>query len=238
MTPWRRLASSAVRSEEAREPVPIDGTGPLRVVVAEAQPLTRFGIRRALEEHRMIVCAEAGTASAAVEAVLREHPEVCLLDLDLPGAVITSVAVIATEAPGTGVVMLTAAREDPRLFEALCAGAAGHLPKDMDPARLPVALPRVLEGDERLPRSIVAKVIDEFRERQPQQRFPFRKERSAELTPREWEVLELLRGGLTTAEIAQRLFISQATVRTHVASILKKLSVPDRNAAIRLADNR
>ena len=230
--PSRLVARSAER--DALVPVEADG---VRILVADANALTRFGIRRALEEHGFFVCAEAADASEAVEAAVRERPDICLLDLHMPGDKIAAIAAIAAELPATAVVMLTPSRDDD-LFDALCAGASGYLPKDIDPSGFPVTLRRVLEGEVALPRAVLTRLVQEFQERGKKRHLPLLQERGVKLTSREWEVLELLRQGLTTAEIAGHLFVSQVTVRTHVASILKKLSVPDRAAAIRLVDER
>ena len=115
----------------------------------------------------------------------------------------------------------------------LQAGAAGYLLKDMDPDRVPNALEGVLAGEAALPRTLLLRVMDEFRDRGRRKlRLPGRKD--ADLTDREWEVLNGLRDGLSTQEIATKLFVSAATVRSHVASVLKKLRVPDRDAAVKL----
>jgi DNA-binding NarL/FixJ family response regulator len=92
---------------------------------------------------------------------------------------------------------------------------------------------RVVAGEATLPGTLVARLVEEFRDREAR-RVPIANGQSARLTGREWDVLELLREGLTTAEMAQRLFVSQTTVRSHVAAVLRKLRVPDRDAAIRL----
>lgn len=84
----------------------------------------------------------------------------------------------------------------------------------------------------------MARLIEEFRERERRRRLPLRGRRGVDLTSREWEVLELMRQGLTTAQMAERLYVSQVTIRTHVSSILRKLRVPDRAAAIRLLEGR
>ena len=96
----------------------------------------------------------------------------------------------------------------------------------------------MLEGEAALPRALVARVVDEFRERGRRRRLPLTKQKGVELTSREWEVLELMREDLTTAEIAERLFVSPVTVRSHIAAVLKKLRVPDRKAALKLLDER
>jgi DNA-binding NarL/FixJ family response regulator len=208
----------------------------LRIVVADDHPPTRVGVRTVLEADGFEVCAEADDAPSAVEAVLRERPDVCLLDVDMPGSGIAAAAEITSKRPETAVVMLSVSANEDDLFDALRAGAAGYLLKETNPARLPHALRGVMEGEAALSRTLVARVIDEFRERGQRKRVPLAHRRAVDLTSREWEVLELLRHGLSTAEIAQRLFITPVTVRTHVASLLRKLDVPDREAAVRVAE--
>jgi DNA-binding NarL/FixJ family response regulator len=211
-------------------------SGPLRVVVADDHPPTREGVKLALARGGFAVCAEAADAESAIEAAKRERPDVTLLDINMPGNGIHAAEVISQEVPETAVVMLTVSRTDTDLFDALRAGASGYLLKDIDPQRLPQALYGVLEGEAALPRHLVALLIEEFRERRGRRRIPLLGRKSVELTDREWEVLELMRGGLATDEIAARLFISPVTVRTHVSAILRKLHVPSRAAAVELLD--
>ena len=211
-------------------------SGPLRAVIADDHAPTRAGVRDALAAGGIAVVAEAASADAAVEAARREKPDVCLLDIHMPGGGIAAAGRITEELPGSAVVMLTVSRDDADLFAALKAGASGYLLKDMDPERLPAALRGVLEGEAALPRTLVARVLEEFRgaERRPLPRFL--KRRGVELTDREWEVLELLREELSTAQIAHRLGVSPVTVRRHVSAILGKLRVPDRKAMARLLE--
>ena len=207
---------------------------PLRVIIADDHQLTRVGVRRALERGGFEVCAEAHDAASAVEVAEREQPDICLLDIQMPGSGIHAADEIAQKVPDAAVVMLTVSRSDRDLFDALRAGASGYLLKDMDPERLPLALSGVLEGEAALPRHLVALVIEEFRERG--RRRPLLKKRGVVLTNREWEVLELMSQGLTTFEIADRLFIEPVTVRTHVSAILKKLHVSSRKEALQLLE--
>jgi DNA-binding NarL/FixJ family response regulator len=206
---------------------------PIKVLVADDHPATRAGIRAALEEPDFVICAEEADAPSAVAAALRTQPHICLLDIHMPGNGIAAAAEIANALPETALVMLTVSRNDDDLFAALRAGASGYLLKDTDPARLPHALRGVLEGEAALPRPLVARVLEEFRGRGKRRRLGAG-DRGVELTSREWEVLELLCDGLSTAEIAKGLFISRVTVRTHVAAVLRKLRVPDRKAAVEL----
>lgn len=210
-----------------------------RVLVADDHPPTRAGVRRVLEADGFVVCAEASTGDEAVEAAVREQPDVCLLDVRMPGGGgVAAAAAIGRKLPDASIVMLTVSRDDADLFDALRAGAQGYLLKDVDRDALPGALRSVLAGEAQLPASLVARVLDEFRERQGRRRALLRDRPSVQLRPREWEVLQLLRDGLSTAEIAERLFIAEVTVRSHTSAILRKLRVPDRAAAVRLLDER
>jgi DNA-binding NarL/FixJ family response regulator len=206
----------------------------MRVVIADDHPMTRVGVRIALERDGFEICAEADDAASAVEAAERERPDICLLDIQMPGSGIHAAEEIARKVPEAAIVMLTVSRSDKDLFDALRVGASGYLLKDTDPERLPLALRGVLEGEAALPRHLVALVIEEFRERG--RRRPLLKKRGVVLTDREWEVLELMSQGLTTFEIADRLFIEPVTVRTHVSAILKKLHVSSRKEALQLIE--
>jgi DNA-binding NarL/FixJ family response regulator len=210
-------------------------SGLLRVVVADDHPPTRSGVRDALEQQSCLVVAEAATAAEAVTAAREHRPDVCLLDINMPGSGIVAAAEITHTVPGVAVVMLTASRDDEDLFAALRAGASGYLLKDMDPSRLGPALQGVLAGEAVLPRWLVLKVVEQLRAT-PRRRIALpNRSTAAQLTEREAEVLDLMAGGLSTEEIAGRLFLAKVTVRTHIAAILKKLRVPDRKAAVQLA---
>ena len=207
-----------------------------RIVLADDHPAVRAGVRVALERDGFVICAEVGDGPSAVEAALRERPDIVLMDINMPGNGIEATDEISRRLPDTAIVMLTVSTADDDIFDALRAGASGYLLKDMDPTRLPRALRGVLDGEAALPRRLVALVLEEFRQRRRHRRLPLAKGRGVDLTEREWEVLEFLRQGLSTAEIAERLFIAPVTVRTHVSAILKKLRVPDREAAVELLE--
>jgi DNA-binding NarL/FixJ family response regulator len=207
---------------------------PIRVLIADDHAPTRADMREALERNgRFTVCAEAADGAAAVEAAVRERPDLCLLDIRMPGSSgIAATREITTRLPGTKVVMLTVSLDDDDLLNALRGGAVGYLLKDIDPGRLPYALNDAMEGGAPIPRRLVARLVSEFRDHGPRRR-PVA-EPGYDLTSREWEVLSLLREGLTTKQMASKLFVSSATVRSHVASVLKKLHLPDREALRKL----
>jgi DNA-binding NarL/FixJ family response regulator len=205
-------------------------------LIADDHPLVRFGVRRALESGGFSVCAEAIDAEEAIDAAVRERPDVCLLDISMPGSGISAAEAIGAEVPECAIVMLTVSRSDTDLFAALRAGASGYLLKDIDPDRLPHALRGVLEGEAALPRDLAAMLIEEFRRRSRYQRLRLVRRGGEDLTSEEWEVLELMRSGLGTSDIADYLAVSPVIVKTHVAAILRKLRVSNRREALRLLD--
>jgi DNA-binding NarL/FixJ family response regulator len=206
----------------------------ISVVIADDHPPTRAEIREALSKGGIDVCAEVASAQAAVTTSREHRPDVALLDVRMPGNGITAARTITSVLPDTAVVMLTVSSDDSDLFEALRAGASGYLLKDTDPERLPFALRGVLEGEAALPRTMTARLICEFRGRERPNRWPKRAPNQVRLTNREWDVLEMMDQGLTTAEMAERMFVGTVTVRTHVHAILHKLQLPDRASVLRV----
>jgi DNA-binding NarL/FixJ family response regulator len=189
----------------------------------------------ALERDGIEICAEVANAPDAVEAAVRERPDVCLLDIRMPGGGTSAAANITFKLPGTVVLMLTVSRDEEDLFESLRQGAAGYLLKDMDPAELPAAVRAAFAGEGALPGTLVALLIEEFREGGHARSLSMEQRSGPKLTRREWEVLDLLCEGAGTADIARRLFLSSVTVRRHVSNILGKLGVSSREEAARLA---
>ena len=206
---------------------------PPRALIADDHVPTRKGVRQALEEGGFEVCGEAGTALDAVQLALAHQPDVCLLDINMPGNGISAAEEIADQLPQTRIVMLTASQDDEDLFEALRVGAEGYLLKDTDPDRLPLALRGVLAGEAALPRHLAARLVNQFQRRR-RSRLPRLRGIGSELTAREWEVLQLMRDELPGSEIARALGISQVTVRRHVGSIIGKLRVRNRAEALAL----
>jgi DNA-binding NarL/FixJ family response regulator len=196
----------------------------------------RAGVAAALEEGGLKVCAQVADAPAAVEAALRKRPDVCLLDVHMPGGGVRAAAEITSSLPRTAVVMLTVSDRDEDLFSALRAGASGYLLKDTDAAELREAVRAVLNGDGVLSGSRVGRLIEEFRARGGRRLQASR--RDAGLSDREWDVLDLLREGQTTGEIAYTLSISEVTVRRHISAMRKKLDVGDRQELLRVFEER
>ena len=206
----------------------------ITVVVVDDHAPTRLGVRMALQGHGFDVVGEAATADTAVEQVRDLAPRVCLLDVNMPGNGIAAAETIAGTSPGTTIVMLTVSSDDADLFAAVRAGASGYLLKDIDPDRLPHALRGVLDGEAALPRGLVTRLMAEFRRRDARRVG----NGASRLSSREWEILDLLSQGRSTAEIAETLFVSAVTVRSHVRGIVRKLHVADREAAVRVFRDR
>jgi DNA-binding NarL/FixJ family response regulator len=207
----------------------------LRVLIADDHAPTRTGVRIALERGGLEVCAEASNAPDAVAAAIEQRPDVCLLDVRMPGRGTAAAGQIIAKLPGTVVLMLTVSSDEDDLFDSLREGAAGYLLKDMDPGDLPAAVRCAFAGEGALPGLLIARLIDEFRERGRMRRLPGQARGRPALTKREWEVLDLMCEGAGTSEIARRLVVSSATVRRHVANILGKLGASSREEATKLA---
>lgn len=202
------------------------------VVIADDHPVIRLGVRMALLRGGFRVLAEAADGARAVEAVLRERPDVCLLDIYMPGGGIETAQSIAAKAPRTRIVMLTVSNSTEDVLAALRAGAVGYLPKDTIPERLPAALAGVLRGEAALPRAMVGRVVSEFRCLTDAIERPLSVE-GIDLTARESEILRMLRAGQSTLEISDVLSLSPITVRRHISAAVAKLGVADRHAAVR-----
>ncbi len=202
------------------------------VVIADDHPAIRLGVRMSLMRGGFSVVAEAADRDGAVGAVVRERPDVCLLDVRMPGGGIEAARRVAAQAPATAVVMLTVSSSAEDVLASMRAGAVGYLPKDTHPDRLPAALCGVLKGEIALPRALVGLVLSQFRDFTAAAADPVRVG-EVELTARESEILRMLRSGLTTAEISDLLSLSPITIRRHISAGVAKLGVADRGAAVR-----
>jgi DNA-binding NarL/FixJ family response regulator len=205
---------------------------PIRVVIADDHAGIRSQVRRALESDGCFVCAEGASADEAIQFALEHEPDAVLLDIHMPGNGIHAAQQINRRLPSTAIVMLTQSKEDNDLFDSLRSGAVGYLLKDGDPAVLSTSLRAVLAGEAAMPASLVTRILHEFRK--PARRHFRSSSAAARLSPREWEVMEMLGQGLSTEDVGRRLFLSPTTVRVHVSTVLRKLQVRDRESAFKL----
>ena len=201
------------------------------VLIADGDAGVRAGIRGALEAAGFAIVGEAADATSAVSDTVRSRPDICLVDVALPGNGLNAVAAIARQSPATTIVALTVSPGSRELVEALERGASGYLLKGIAADQLAKTLRATRTGEAALSRSLLPALMEQVR-RRPKRAITM-PEGPVELTTREWEVSELLRSGLSTGEIAGRLGLSPVTVRRHVSSMLKKLGAPDRQAAVR-----
>jgi DNA-binding NarL/FixJ family response regulator len=202
------------------------------VVIADDDIAFRRGIRDALEADGFVVAAEASDAAAAIGAATRLQPDICLIEIELPLEGLNAIGRIAKASPQTLVVVLSRSDSAEDVVTAFTRGASGYLLKGISGERLASTLRGAYTGEPPLSRSLVPYLVDEVR------RGSIRRltlpSGPVTLTPREWEVGELLRDGRTTTEIADRLGVSPITVRRHVSLLLSKLGAEDREAAVNL----
>jgi DNA-binding NarL/FixJ family response regulator len=200
------------------------------VLVADDQALVRAGFRLLLaSEPDIEVVAEAGTGVEAVNQAARVKPTVVLMDIRMPEMDgLTAMRRILASDPLARVLVLTTFDLDEYIFEALNAGASGFVLKDDPPENLIAAIRTVATGNALLSPSITKRVIGRF----ASIRQPVRAVLIDDLTAREQEVLRLLARGLSNAEIAEEIFVSEGTVKTHVTHVLQKLGLRDRVQAV------
>jgi DNA-binding NarL/FixJ family response regulator len=212
----------------------------ISVLLVDDQTLIRMGMRLVLEAAGdLTVVGEAGDGSAALTQVAALDPDVVLMDVRMPGMNgIEATGRIAAEHPRSRVLILTTFDLDEYAFEGLRAGASGFLLKDAPPADLVAAVRTVASGDAVVSPRITRRMLELFADRMPEagaaQRPPL-DPRLDSLTPRETEVLQAVAQGLSNQEIADRLVLSETTVKTHVGRVLAKLGVRDRVQAVVLA---
>jgi DNA-binding NarL/FixJ family response regulator len=208
----------------------------LSVLIVDDQALVRAGFRMILDaEEDIEVAGEAADGADAVTEAQRLRPDVILMDVRMPQVDgIEATRRLLADGLDTKVVMLTTFDMDEYVYDALRAGASGFLLKDVPPEQLVAGIRAVAQGDALLAPSVTRRVIEEFVRRPPPtaRTLPAEVE---ELTARELEVLKLVAKGLSNAEIAKELFVSETTVKTHVAHVLTKLDVRDRVQAVVLA---
>jgi DNA-binding NarL/FixJ family response regulator len=208
----------------------------LSVLIVDDQALVRAGFRMILDaEDDIDVAGEAADGADAVAEAQRLKPDVILMDVRMPQVDgIEATRRVLADGLDTKVVMLTTFDMDEYVYDALRAGASGFLLKDVPPEQLVAGIRAVAQGDALLAPSVTRRVIEEFVRRPPASMHTTPPE-LGELTARELEVLKLVAKGLSNAEIAKELFVSETTVKTHVAHMLTKLGVRDRVQAVVLA---
>ena len=210
----------------------------IRVLLVDDQPLLRLGFRLVLDaEDDLEVVGEADDGQAALTQAAALRPDVILMDVRMPrmNGIDATAALLAAE-PDAKVLILTTFDLDEYAFAALRAGAAGFLLKDARPAELVDAIRTVARGDAVVAPRVTRRMLELFADRLPSTGATVADDpRVGSLTAREREVLEAVAEGLSNAEIAGRLYLSEATVKTHVAHVLDKLGVRDRVQAVVLA---
>ena len=210
----------------------------IRIVLADASRLTTLGIVQVLEkEADMEILAVVADGEEAVQKTIELEPDILIIEVDLPTlSGIKATQKVRRELPHVGVVILTAVEEEQSLFDAIRAGAAAYLNKDCDPKELVESIRKVRTGQFIINEKIFAKpavatkVLAEFRELSvygPGSSHVF-----APLSPREVQILDNIAQGMTNKEVAYTLAISEQTVKNHMSSILRKLSVNDRTQAV------
>ena len=208
----------------------------IRVLLADDHQLVRTGFRVILEiEDDIEVVGEAADGKQAVDLARDLDPDVVLMDVEMPGMDGLAATRLITAENGPSVLILTTFDRDEYLFEALQAGASGFLLKNGTPEALTEAVRVIARGDALLAPEITRRVISAFARPGGAGSTGQEARRLDDLTPREHEVLVLLAGGATNAEIATELFLGETTVKTHVSRVLMKLGARDRTQAVVLA---
>jgi two-component system, NarL family, response regulator LiaR len=208
----------------------------LRVIVVDDDALARRMVRDALQEAGLLVVADAADGREAVELARHYRPDVVLMDVVMPVMDgIKATAAITKDLPDTQVVMLTGSDEDELGFLGLRAGAVGFITKDVPLEAIPRAVRGVHGGEAAFSRQLSRQFVERLQSMR-EGGIGVRPVRSP-LTPREWEVLDLLCEGMGTDDIADKLVVSIETVRSHVRNLLRKLGVSSREEAVALADS-
>ncbi|PYI66762.1 DNA-binding response regulator [Arthrobacter livingstonensis] len=202
------------------------------VVIVDDQPLIRTGLRMIVESQAdMFVAGEGGDGAGAVDLARTAAPDVMLLDIRMPGTGgIEAVAGVLAASGATRIIMLTTFDVEHYVYDSLRAGASGFLLKDVTPEHIIAGIRTVVGGDMLLAPGVTRRLVEQYVRRAPQPSGPG--EELGRLTEREREVLAEIARGLSNAEIAGRLYVSEGTVKTHVSRLLAKLGLRDRVQAV------
>ncbi len=225
---------TAVGPDLAPEEKTVDSRPTPRVLVAGHDSATLNGIRIALEDEGIVVCGRVASAAELIDAVGRLEPDVCLVDVDIPGGGLIAAAEMRAWRSTVAVVMLAPDLNEDDFLKAMAVGAVGYLPKSISAKRLSAVVRAVLLGEPAIPRPLVAVLMNRLRSGGAKRHLVVRDGRGVDLTSREWEVLDCMREGLSTREIAIKLLIAEVTVRRHIGAVLKKLQVQSRREALEL----
>jgi DNA-binding NarL/FixJ family response regulator len=201
------------------------------LIAADSLP-TRVGLRLALEQEAR--CTEAVDASSAVASAVRDRPDVCVIGLEATRDCLRAANEISSQVPSAAVILLTNRLDEDEFMAAVRVGASGYLSQSVDPDRLPHVVRDVLRGQVAVPRKFVSRLLDELRSRERRRSIVLSGRGRIDLTPREWEVVELLLRKATTTEIASTLGLAPVTVRRHLGSVERKLGVATRAEVVRL----
>ena len=205
-------------------------TAPIGVLIADDQPMVRAGLRMILElEPDIDIVGEAADGDEAVAVAAATDPDVILMDVRMPNldGLEATRRIVGSREDGPRVLILTTFDLDVYVYEALASGASGFVLKDIEPEKLVDAIRVIANGEALLSPAVTRKLIEEFVRRPPEvvRQSPRELE---QLTAREAEIMALVARGLSNAEIAAQAFVSEPTVKTHVARILMKLGLRDR----------
>ena len=208
------------------------GSEHLTVILADHDLTHRQLVRHALEKHGYRVVAEASDAAAAIGAATRLKPDICTIEIELPLEGLNAISRIAKASPTTMIIVLSSSNRAEDVISAFARGASGYLLKGITGEQLAASLQGAYAGEPPVSRAVVPYLVEEVR-RGAVRRLTL-PAGPVTLTPREWEVGELLREGHPTHEIANRLGVSPVTVRRHVGLLLTKLGAKDRDEAVEL----
>ena len=218
------LRGAADANEDAPRP---------RVLIGDPDVFAQRAVARVLEQDgRLEVCATGRDAAETIAAAVEHVPDICLLEVAMPGGGLAAAWELTARLPSTHVVMLTSVENENELLEALEIGVSGYLLKAAVLGWLPNALMDVYRGTFAMPRRLTNRLVQQLRVNEPRRRSVIGL--GTRLTSREWEVLNLIASGLSTRQVAEQLTLSPTAIRVHIAAVVRKLGVESRAAAIEL----